>query len=209
MTLDEATTIIHSLGHASKMPCYTYSTSAKSCKRGSKLNRVKGSVCSKCYARKGNFARPTVQLGLNARMDAMSNPKWVEAMVLVLQFKEHSGHFRWFSSGDLQDLTDLIKICEVCRGTPHIKHWLPTHEIGILGEFKRAGFKYPDNLVIRLSADMIDKPVNLTVTRKLGVLAGNVSTTQFNCPSSKQENMCQMCRMCWDKKTEAVTYKFH
>ena len=36
---------------------------------------------------------------------------------------------RWFDSGDLQSLSHLMKIIEVCEHTPHIKHWLATREL--------------------------------------------------------------------------------
>lgn len=209
MTYEQAIEIIHSLGFASKMPCHTYSISARNCHRGGMLRQVEGSVCSKCYAMRGNFARPTIQEGLNKRQEAMQHPKWTEAMALVLTYKEHSGHFRWFSSGDLQSLADLIKICDVCRRTPHIKHWLPTHEVGILGAFKRAGFTYPTNLTVRLSGDMINKEPPKALLKNLGVVGGAVNTHTYSCPSSKQDNECRTCRKCWDKRVKMVTYKKH
>lgn len=210
MTLEEAETIIHSLGVASKMPCHTYSTSAKDCQRGGKLHEIEGSVCSHCYARRGNFGRPAIQTGLRARAEAMKHPLWSEAMGIVLTAKEHSNYFRWFSSGDLQNLGDLLKICDVCKRTPHIKHWLPTHEVGILGAFKRAGFEYPKNLTVRLSADMLDKKIPRSLLKSLGVQGGEVSTTgKHTCPSSTQENMCQTCRLCWHHSKPIVVYKYH
>jgi hypothetical protein len=209
MTFEEAIQIIHSLGYASKMPCWTYSVSAKKCKRGRKLRKIKGSVCNKCYAARGNFIRPTIQAGLDKRMESMLHPQWSEAMGVVLTMKEHSGFFRWYSSGDLQSISDLHKICDVCIRTPHITHWLPTHEVGILGEFKRLGFKYPNNLVVRLSADMIEANPNTQVMTKLGVLGSAVSKANFTCPSYKTDNMCGTCRFCWDKTIPIVTYKYH
>lgn len=209
LTLATAKQIIHSLGVATKMPCYTYSISARYCKRGRKLRKIPGSVCSKCYALRGNFARPTIQEGLDARMDAMQHPLWAEAMAIVLTYEEHSGFFRWFSSGDLQSLDDLLKICRVARLTPHIKHWLPTHEIGILNAFKRAGFSYPNNLVVRLSADLIEQKPNPNTLKRLGVLGGAVSKTNFTCPAYTQNNMCVACRKCWNKNVKIVTYKYH
>jgi ribosomal protein L40E len=209
MTLEEALKIIHSLGEATKMPCYTYSISAWNCHRGSKLRKIPGSVCNKCYAIRGNFARPTVQRVMNARQEAMDHPLWVPAMVIVLNAWETSGYFRWFASGDLQGLGVLLKICAVARQTPHIRHWLPTHEVGILGAFKRAGFTYPKNLVVRLSSDMIEAKPSKSVMKNLGVLGGAVSKVKWNCPAPKQENMCQQCRKCWYKDVSVVTYKYH
>ena len=38
-----------------KMPFYNYDLSAWDCKKGSQLRKVAGSVCSDCYAMKGNY----------------------------------------------------------------------------------------------------------------------------------------------------------
>lgn len=209
LTFDAALAIIHSLSEVSKMPCYSYSTDARHCHRGGKLQKVPGSVCNKCYALRGNFVRPTVRFHLNAREEAMNHPHWVPAMVLVLQVKEQSGFFRWFASGDLRNLGDLLKICAVAKQTPHIRHWLPTHEVGILSAFKRAGFTYPKNLVVRLSADMIDQKPSRALMARLGVLGGAVSKRKWSCPAYTTFGQCCSCRKCWQKSVPVVTYKYH
>lgn len=210
MTLTEALAITGPLQRASKMPCHTYSIPAKHCKRGRKLAEVEGTVCSKCYAMRNNFTWPDVQASAQRHEEAMLHPLWCEAMAMVLTAYETSGFFRWYSGGDLQSVESLLKICDVSRRTPHLKHWLPTHEVGFLGEFKRAGFTYPSNLTVRLSADFINKPIPKALTRSLGVLAGEVATRgDHSCPASKQDNMCQTCRMCWDKRVRTVVYKYH
>jgi len=209
MDVETALTIIHSLGNASKMPCYCYSISAHTCKRGRKLAKIPNTVCSKCYAVRGNFARPTIQKHLDLRQEAMKHPLWADAMIVVLNHFEYSGYFRWFASGDLQSLQDLINICKIARGTPHIRHWLPTHEVSILGEFKRLGLTYPRNLVVRLSADFIEQKPSKGLMKKLGVLGGAVSKKKWNCPASSQNHTCGQCRECWHRSTPVVTYKYH
>lgn len=211
LTLAEAEQIIVSLGEVSKMPCYSWNTSAYDCHRGGKLARVPGTVCSHCYARRGNFAFAPTKEQHRENAQAMDDPRWAEAMAKILCAREHSGHFRWFSSGDLRHLGDLLKICDVCRRTPHIRHWLPTHEISILSAFKRSGGKYPPNLTVRLSADWPDRPVPFTLARSVGAHGvGEVSTKgAHTCPSDKQDNMCQQCRLCWDRSVKRVVYHFH
>lgn len=209
MTFEDALKVIHSLGYATKMPCYTYSISAWDCNRGGKLRDIPNSVCHKCYAIRGNFARPNIQKGLNARREAIDNPLWAEAMIVVLMTKEHSGHFRWFSSGDLQSLGMLLKICKVVNGTPHIKHWLPTREVNILRAFKRAGFTFPDNLTVRVSADLLETAPPATMLKKLGVVGSSVSKTHSTCPASQTNNHCTQCRACWDKNIPLITYPYH
>ena len=49
------------LSAPSKMPCHSFSISAKRCKVGSKLRKVVGSTCNKCYALKGRYVFPNVE----------------------------------------------------------------------------------------------------------------------------------------------------
>jgi len=209
LTLEEAQEIVGSIGHASKMPCYTYSLPAKNCHTGSQLREIPNSVCSKCYALRGNFARPTVIAHMEKRLRSINDPKWVDAMVLVIQKLEYSGVFRWHASGDIQNLGHLIKIAEIARRLPKITFWLPTRELPILNAYVNAGFKFPKNLIVRLSAAMIEAQPPKEVMKRLGVLGSAVSKEKWDCPASSQNNQCLDCRRCWDKNVPIVTYKYH
>ena len=210
MTLSEAISIIGGpLSEASKMPCHVFSLPTSSCKRGSVLRNLPGSVCSKCYAQRGHFCYAHVQHKLNDKLKAINHPLWAQAMVLVLWIKERSGFFRWFSSGDLQSIEHLRNICKVARSTPHIQHWLATREVGALRGFFRQGYTLPDNLTVRLSSDFFEEKPNLKDFEKFGIVGSSVSQINFNCPASTQGNNCKNCRMCWDKKVKIVTYKRH
>ena len=57
MKVKEAKKITDSFTKTSKMPGLSYSLPAWECKTGSKLRKIKGSVCSMCYALKGNYTR--------------------------------------------------------------------------------------------------------------------------------------------------------
>ena len=46
---------IGTLSNPSKMPAYAWGISAKQCKVGSKLAKIKGTICNKCYALKGHY----------------------------------------------------------------------------------------------------------------------------------------------------------
>lgn len=211
LTLEKAIEIIGHIASASKMPCQTYSLPAKECNVGSKLREIPGSVCSKCYAMRGNFSRTNVQRVMYNRLKSLTNPLWVSAMVLVLKLTEFSGFFRWHSSGDLQDLGHLIKIAEVARRLPKIKFWLPTREIGILNAYKAAGFEFPPNLVVRFTASMIEARPPNDLMKRLGIQGAAVSKQldKVTCPSHNQGNQCLDCRKCWDKRNKVITYKYH
>lgn len=209
MTLPEALSLIGNLSAPSKMPCQGYSIPASRCLAGSKFAKVEGSVCSQCYAFRGNYRFAFIQNVLEKRFQSLSNPLWVEAMALAINQTESSGFFRWHDSGDLQGVWHLEKIAAVCKLTPKIKHWLPTREFKIVGDFLRAGHKIPKNLTIRFSSIMVDGAPPIALAKKFGVGVGGVLRKGFNCPAYSQGNKCLTCRACWNKKRFEVSYKKH
>ena len=205
----QAKQIMISLGRAGKMPCPTYNTPAKRCVTGSKLRKTKGSTCHGCYAMKGNYLFPSVQQGLEKRFEAFLHPRFVEAMTFMI--KRHSaksGYFRWFDSGDLNNMAMLEKIVMICQQTPEIEHWLPTREVKVVSDYLKIYKQFPDNLMVRLSAPMVDgEPIKSykytsTVNHKTKPIG-------HDCPSRFQDNECRDCRACWDRKVTNVSYHKH
>lgn len=208
MTLLQAIEKIGGLSKPSKMPCHSWSIPAKNCKMGSKLAKLKTSVCAKCYAMRGFYPTPNVVNALARRFESLSNPDWVEAMTLAISGTEGSGYFRWFDSGDLQSLAHLEQIAQIAKNLPNIKFWLPTKEFRIVSEFT-AKNELPENLTIRISGYMIDGPPPVALANRMGVVTSSVSKTAWTCPASNQGNKCLSCRNCWDKQVANVTYKYH
>ena len=92
---------------------------------------------------------------------------------------------------------------------PIFKHWLPTREYGIVSDYIRDGGHIPENLTVRLSAYIVDGPAPVGAAKRLGVQTSTVSTSNFDCPASKQGNKCLSCRACWDKSVPNVAYGKH
>lgn len=217
----DAIDIIGSLSTPSKMPWYGFSTSAFDCQTGSKLRQIEGSICSKCYACKGQYSFPNVRVAHDKRMTGTKHPDFVEAMTLVLTKLYQRGkktykykgkiikenRFRWHDSGDIQSLEHLEKINQIALNTPFLDHWLPSKEYGYVNEFIKKHKTFAPNLTVRMSATMIGQsfekpPMGLpfsTVDAKEGVV---------QCIAPKQNNKCLDCRMCWDKDKN-VNYKAH
>jgi len=208
MTLLQAIEKVGGFSKPSKMPCHSWSIPAKNCKMGSKLAKLKTSVCAKCYAMKGFYPTPNVVNALARRFNSLSNPDWVEAMTLAISGTEGSGYFRWFDSGDIQSLAHLEQIAQIAKNLPNIKFWLPTKEFRIVSEFT-AKNKLPENLTIRISGYMIDGPPPVALANRMGVVTSSVSKKAWTCPASNQGNKCLSCRNCWDKTVQNVAYKYH
>ena len=66
MKTSEALKIVGGLSKPSKMPGWSIGLTAKECKTGSKLRKVKDSVCYNCYALKGCYVFKVVQGAIQA-----------------------------------------------------------------------------------------------------------------------------------------------
>ena len=207
MNKKEAKEITGSLTQTSKMPGKSYSLPAWECKTGSKLRKIKGSVCASCYALKGNYTRyKAIKTAQYNRLEAIRHPYWVHAMIIQIKGQKY---FRWHDAGDVQDLKHLLKIFKVCQLTPETKHWMPTREAWIHKYLN----KKPVNLVVRFSSHMVDFPPMAawptTSTVVTDVIGPPTATAGARCPAPMQGNACQDCRACWDPKTKNVAYGIH
>ena len=206
MNIKEAKISTGGLSRPSKMPGYSYNLPAERCNVGSKLVKVSGTVCDGCYALKGRYRFPNVKEALERRYQAAkNNPGWIYGMVWDIKRvtdKSTVKEFRWHDAGDLIDLQHLLRIFEVCKLTPDVKHWLPTRESQILSNIDPR--MVPDNLIIRLSATMVDGPAP-----KSWPWTSTVVKDGASCPAPKQNNECKDCRACWDKKVKNVSYGEH
>ena len=199
MKVKEAQEITHTLSKPGKMPGFAYSTPAHECKTGTKLRAVKGSVCAGCYAMKGRYRFKNVKDALSRRLQALEDPRWVEAMIVLI--KPHKW-FRQHDSGDIQSMKHLNNIFEVCRATPDTQHWMPTREAQYLKQVQPE--EVPENLIIRMSSHMINQgPVSFWPW------TSTVVTGSKSCPAAEQNNECQDCRACWDRSTANVAYGKH
>jgi hypothetical protein len=198
MKVKEAAAITGSMTRTSKMPGLSYSLPAWECKTGSKLRKIKNSVCSMCYALKGNYTRyKAIKAAQYVRLKSLQNELWTKAMVAQITRQKY---FRWHDAGDVQDEDHLMKIYAVCKLTPHVKHWMPTREAWVKDHLASC----PDNLIVRLSAPMIDQPAPSS-----WVHTSTVVTSGRTCPAPDQGNICGSCRACWDKDIKNIAYGEH
>ena len=198
MKVKEAAAITGSMTRTSKMPGLSYSLPAWECKTGSKLRKIKNSVCSMCYALKGNYTRyKAIKAAQYVRLASLKDELWTAAIVTQIKRQKY---FRWHDAGDVQDVQHLNKIYEVCKLTPDTKHWMPTREAWIKDHLDSK----PDNLVIRFSAPMIDQAAPASWPN-----SSEVVTEGATCPAPKQGNSCGDCRNCWNPEIKTIKYGKH
>ena len=208
MLKKEAAAITGGLSKPNKMPGPSINLPAVACITGAKLVKVKGSTCSGCYALKGRYRFKNVRDAMQRRLSKLHDPRWLDAMVTLINgrhWQKPQPVFRWHDSGDLQSVQHLKNIFEVCKRTPDTAHWLPTREARFLRLMDPD--VVPKNLKIVLSDHMNDQE---TPPSWWPYTSGVTTSHELvTCPASRQGNKCLDCRKCWDRGTKRVIYGKH
>ena len=214
-SIKEAEESVGGLSAPSKMPTYAWSISAKRCNIGSKLAKVEGTVCNKCYALKGMYQFPQTQKALENRYGKWNNnrDRWVNAMTYLMHNKKHivdTGHFRWFDSGDIQGEAMLSDINTIAWSSPNIRFWLPTKEYKLVKSYSQKNDMAP-NLIIRVSNPNVNSSTLNGYNHISTVYSKDMleNSEGYICPASKQNNECRDCRACWNDKVSEVSYIAH
>lgn len=202
-----AAAIAGSLGKPSKMPGLSYGISALACRVGSKLAKVAGSVCHGCYALKANYSYPSVRKAHIKRYSGLTSISWADSMVTLIG-KSKTDYFRWHDSGDLQSFQHLLDIVTIAERLPNVAFWLPTREKQFVNMFMRSFGDFPSNLVVRVSAAMVDSQApegyaNTSTVHSSALVDG------IECKAYLNKNKCGDCRLCWDKAVKNVSYRQH
>jgi hypothetical protein len=219
MNKTQARQITGGVTRTSKMPCLSYSLPTVACRTGYLMAKVKGSICSSCYADKGFYSMyaSTVQPAQHARLTSIEcaisdtdyRAQWLDAMQALIGDDKY---FRWHDSGDLQSIEHLELYAELARRMPSCKFWLPTREYSIVAAFT-AQYDVPENLIIRLSAMFVDKPVCVPASLRgaRGITVSNVHKSQdavgYACSAYSRQGKCGDCRACWSNAP--VSYPLH
>jgi hypothetical protein len=160
-------------------------------------------------------------------MEGLAHPRWADAMTYLIKHCV-DGWFRWFDSGDLQSLGHLAQVVRICEDTPKIRHWLPTHEPYMIGDFLDQGGEFPPNLCIRISADYIESgPTTPTFglptstvhrfrgepvpfeTHKRNHTLECMAFRNRQGYGRRRSSSCGRCRACWDPRVRNISYKLH
>lgn len=199
------------LSQTSKMPSKSISISAFLCQTGSKLAEIEGTVCNKCYARRGYYHMPSVKKAMADRLEFMQSDDFVPRMTAMLGMEDR---FRWFDSGDVQSEAMCHDILDIIEATPWCEHWLPSKEY-VMWRNVLSVRSVPDNVALRLSTPKDD---TRPITTPDGVLTSTTythedspSNTGYQCIAHKikeqtGEYNCGPCRACWDITVENIAY---
>ena len=200
---------VNHISQTSKMPCKSWSLEAgKTCKGSINSDGSVAPACLGCYAKGGTYVFANVRHVRQDNYLAWQLDNWEDLMVEEL---EEVRLFRWFDSGDIDNLLLLVKIFNIMKRTPHVKHWLPTRMYKfpefktILDEMKKL-----NNVCVRYSSDSI-------LGQYIDGLHGStivpdesyVPDGGFLCKSYENNGECGKCRACWNKNIPVIFYKAH
>ena len=207
ISVKQATENIGGLSNPSKMPddSQSFGISAKDCKTGSQLAKIPGSICEECYALGGFYIMASTTKAHDKRIQKIYSPEWVPSMIALAKRKPF---FRWFDSGDIQSMRMLTNIVKIAVAVPTTTFWLPTKENKMVASYLKKHGAFPNNLIVRVSAPMIDgqppKRFELTSTvHKVDAPIGH------ECNAHNQDNKCMDCRACWNPSIKNISYKYH
>ena len=205
------------LSKAGKMPCRSWSLQAReTCKGAYDMNGEIVEACSGCYALKGNYRFSNVKKSRAHNLQDCKREEWVDDMVVEL---DNDRYFRWFDSGDIDNIRLAKKILEVMKRTPWCNHWLPTrtYKFEAFRKILEQMNALP-NVVVRYSSDSTNGEKKVYDRRGKEIKAKYTSSIlktyieskgDHLCPSSQQQGKCLTCRACWSKDVENVNYLLH
>lgn len=181
------------------------------------LNMPVGRTCrpdapcfAKCYARKGNFARPNVKAAHTANLEAYeADPDFFFHYISVMT--RLSKYFRWHSSGDIVDERYLDGIVSVARENPSTNYLCFTKKFELVNAYLDKNGELPENLKIVFSAwgkDFIpENPHNLPIA--YCELKGE-DNSYLPCDCFPCGGKCYECVACWQlQKGQTVYFKEH
>jgi hypothetical protein len=167
-------------------------------------------VCAGCYAKSGNYHRPSVRAVRLHNAKDWYERDWEKRMVEAL---EGHDYFRWFDSGDMYTLSLARKILRVMERTSNTKHWIATR----MGKFRKftqvlEAMRALPNVSVRYSADDIGAfgPEHscMVFDPSEPVPAGVKACNSYVAEGDKVAK-CHGCRDCWDKTIPVIGYKAH
>jgi hypothetical protein len=168
-----------------------------------------------CYACKGcqQFAKVQAAYYRNFRIYNDNPDNFFEQVYYKIKFAKLP-KVRWFDSGDIPEYDFFVRMVELCKKTPDVKHMAFTKKYEIVNEYIDKNGKLPDNLNVIFSA--WHKLWNVPNPHGLAIayvdfndksLNPDIPKNAFVCP--ERESTCSACGACWSKKLKAVVFKQH
>ena len=205
------------LSGTSKMPCKSWSLPAwETCPSARSENGKPVDACAHCYALQGAYQWKEATELRAYNLENWKLNTWIEDMVVLITKegkRNKKNLFRWFDSGDIYCLDLALKIEQVIKATPNIRHWIPTRQYKdkkvkpVLDRINQL-----PNAVARFSSDsvkgvILDSVYNSTITQNANDIKSSKGVSI--CGAYKRKGKCESCSACWDKRINTIVYPLH
>lgn len=165
---------------------------------------------AKCYARKGNMARPNVKAAYTANYEIYKkDPAFFFHYVAVMT--RFNRFFRWHSAGYIVDDEYFQGMISVALENPETKYLAFTKKFDIVNRYLDAGNALPQNLRIVFSGwdknFRVDNPHNLPTTYVRFKDGDNSAIPEDAIPCAGK---CYECVACWQlEKGQSIYFDEH
>jgi hypothetical protein len=151
--------------------------------------KIKNSICEKCYQIKYEKFRPSLKKALEFNTSKLSK---------IIPYEEiptyNYSFFRFNSFGELHNNAHFFNLVNIAQKNPHCNFTLYTKEFRIVSEVLNAIDK-PKNLILIFSSPMVNTRAKLPkFFDKVFTVYGKTEKTKINC-----NKKCIDCKLCYTK----------
>ena len=168
-----------------------------------------------CYAMPKNNRHeyyPSRKNKLRRNLKLIRSNKFITKLTKAI-IKSKSLYFRFFSSGQLENLDQLIKVLNVCRICKNVKFCLMCNNEIIYTQLIQSKIKIPSNVNLLLSNYIPNEKTPIFIKDYfikfgIGVTQSTIKKSLTTCNASLKNGLkCNTCTDCYNKKD--ITFKIH
>jgi len=176
-------------------------------------DRCKYYDLSVCYAKNNPHLRYKAKILKNLRnLKLIRGLKFVKVLTNEI-LRDNCRKFRFFSSGQVENRDQLIKVLRVCKNCHMVKFAIMVNSDIILSQLIQSGYKIPKNANLLLSNYEPNKKTpefmkNYLIKYDIGVTQTTLKSKLATCQASTVKNgHCLNCEKCYTDKD--ITFKIH
>ena len=149
---------------------------------------------------------------LKRNLKLIKSDKFVKKLTYAI-IRAKTLYFRFFSSGQVQDLSQVIKVLRVCAICKDVKFAIMCNSDIIFSQLIQSGYKIPKNANLLLSNYEMNTRTpqfmqDYLIKSNIGITQTTIKKSLVTCKASKKSGgLCETCTDCYNKKD--ITFKIH
>ena len=149
---------------------------------------------------------------LKRNLKLIKSDKFVKKLTYEI-IRAKTLYFRFFSSGQVENLEQLIKVLRVCAMCKDVKFCIMCNSDIIYSQLIQSGYKIPKNANLLLSNYEYNKRTpqfmqDYLIKSNIGITQTTIKKSLVTCKASKKSGgLCETCTDCYNKKD--ITFKIH